>query len=70
MTKDHSIVCEGFLTIPKAAGLLGIPATTQHRAVKTGLVPSYRPLCQRVRVRLSEITAVIEAQKSGGQQDG
>jgi len=60
---------EEFLTIPKAASLLGIPTTTLRRAVKSGLVPSYRPLGQRVRVRLSEIIAVIEAQKVGGQRD-
>lgn len=61
---------EEFLTIPQAAGLLGIPTTTLRRAVKCGIVPSYRPLGQRVRVRLSEIIAVIEAQKVGGQRDG
>ena len=50
---------EEFLTIPKAASLLGIPTTTLRRAVKSGLVPRYRPLGQRVRVRLSEIIAAI-----------
>ena len=60
---------EFFLTIPKAAERLGIPTTTLRRAVKSGLVPSYRPLGQGVRVRLSEIIAVIEAQQVGGQCD-
>ncbi|WP_298558636.1 helix-turn-helix domain-containing protein [uncultured Aliiroseovarius sp.] len=61
---------EEFLTIPQAAKRLGIPTTTLRRAVKSSLVPSYRPLGQRVRVRLSEIIAAIEAQKVGGQHDG
>ena len=60
---------EGFLTIPKAAEALGIPTTTLRRAVKSGLVPSYRPLGQRVRVRLSEIIAIIENRNDGGQSD-
>lgn len=60
---------ETFLTIPKAAERLGIPTSTLRRAVKSGLVPSYRPLGQRVRVRLSEIIAVIENQNDGGQYD-
>lgn len=60
---------ETFHTIPKAAERLGIPTSTLRRAIKSGLVPSYRPLGQRIRVRLPEIIAVIEAQNVGGQGD-
>lgn len=62
-------VAESYLTIPQAAESLGIPASTLRRAVKSGLVPSYLPLGQRIRVRLSEVIAVIEAQKVGGTDD-
>ena len=58
---------ENFLTIPHAAKRLGIPASTLRRAVNLGLVPSYQPFGQRIRVRLSEVIAVIETQKTGGQ---
>ena len=70
MHLDSNAGHDPFMTIPHAAERLGIPTTTLRRAVKTGLVPSYRPLGQRVRVRLSEIIAVIEAQKVVGQHDG
>lgn len=54
---------EQFLTIPKAAERLGIPASTLRRAVKSGEVPSYRPFRQRIRLRLSEVIASVEAQR-------
>ncbi len=60
---------EKFLSIPEAALRLGIPTSTLRRAVKSGLVPSYQPLGQRIRVRTSEIIAVIEAHKFGGPSD-
>ncbi|MGM9403261.1 helix-turn-helix transcriptional regulator [Aliiroseovarius sp. KMU-71] len=70
MAHSHEPVAEGYLTIPKAADRLGIPTSTLRRAVNKGLVPFHRPFSQRVRVRLSEIIAVIEAQKAGGRYDG
>lgn len=56
---------EQFMTLPQAAKELGVPASTLRRAVNNGTVPFHRPFSQRVRVCLSEIIAVIEAQKSG-----
>ena len=54
-------VAEGYLTIPQAADRLGIPTSTLRRAVNKGLVPFHRPFSQRIRVRLTEVVAAIEA---------
>ncbi|WP_282182502.1 helix-turn-helix transcriptional regulator [Aliiroseovarius marinus] len=69
MAHSHEAVADGYHTIPQAAKRLGIPTTTLRRAVNKGLVPFHRPFSQRIRVRLSEIIAVIEAQKLGVQVD-
>lgn len=69
MAHSQEPVAEDYLTIPQAADRLGIPTSTLRRAVNKGLVPFHRPFNQRIRVRLSEIIAVIEAQQVGGQVD-
>ncbi|WP_133484778.1 helix-turn-helix domain-containing protein [Aliiroseovarius marinus] len=61
MAHSHEPVAEGYLTIPKAADRLGIPTSTLRRAVNKGLVPFHRPFSQRIRVRLTEVVAAIEA---------
>ena len=58
-----------YLTVPQAADELGLPVSTLRRAVNCGLVPSYRPFGQRIRVCLSEVVAVIASTQNGGGQD-
>jgi len=60
---------EPYFTVPHAAEELGLPVSTLRRAVNCGLVPSYRPFGQRVRVCLSEVVAVIASTQNGGGQD-
>lgn len=52
---------EPLRTIPQAARQLGLPVSTLRRAVNAGLVPTYHPFSSRARVRLSEVTAAIDA---------
>lgn len=59
---------EAFLTIKEAAKRLNLSYHQIQRATKKGLVPSYRPFGRRPLVRLSELVAVIEASKIGGQK--
>ena len=60
---------EPYFTLPHAAKELGLPVSLLRRAVNCGLVPSYRPFGQRVRVCLSEVVAVIASSSSGGQNN-
>ena len=60
---------EPYFTLPHAAKQLGLPVSTLRRAVNCGLIPSYRPFGQRVRVCLSEVVAVIASSRSGGQNN-
>ena len=57
---------EPFLTVRDAADQLGLPYFKVQRAVKAGLVASYRILNGRRLVRLSELIAAIEASRDGG----
>lgn len=57
---------EPFLTLPDAAKRLGIPYSTVLCAANAGLIPVYRPFGARMRVRLSEVVAAIEAAQVGG----
>lgn len=61
MTTTQQCSAEQFQTIPQAAKRLGIPTSTLRRAVNKGLVPFHRPYSQRIRVRLTEVVAAIEA---------
>lgn len=63
MTADLSLQ---FLTIREAAEILGLTYVQLQRAIRRGIVPSYRPFGRRILVRLSEVVAAIEAAKIGG----
>jgi excisionase family DNA binding protein len=56
---------EAFFTIRQAAEILGLKYHQLQRGIKAGIFPAYR-VGGRLRVRLSEIVAVIEASKVGG----
>lgn len=58
-------VAEPFHTIKQAAEILGLQYHQLQRGIKMGTFPAYR-MGARLRVRLSEIVAVIEASKVGG----
>ena len=57
--------CEKLRPMKKAAAMLGLPYFKVQRAVKLGLVPSYRLYNKRKLVRVSEILAAMK-QQSGG----
>lgn len=59
---------EPFLTLKEAAMRLHRPYHQLQRAARKGLFTTYRPFGRRPLVRLSEIIAVIEASKVGGQK--
>jgi len=59
---------EPFSTFKEAARQLNLPYHQIQRAAKKGLIPSYRLLGRRPVVRVSEVIAVIEASKVGGQK--
>lgn len=61
---------EPWLTLPKAAAKLNVPVSTLRRAAKDGLIPTHRPFNTRVRVRLSELIAVVDGLQNGGQNNG
>jgi excisionase family DNA binding protein len=52
-----------FITTKDAASQLGIHEWALRRAIKRGDVPGYRAFNGRIRVRLPEVIAVIEASK-------
>lgn len=56
---------ERYLALREAADSLGLPYHTIQRGCRRGVFPSYR-VGGRIRVRLSEIIAVIEASRRGG----
>jgi excisionase family DNA binding protein len=56
---------EPFLTLTDAATALGLPYYVLQRECRRGTLPSYR-VGGRIRVRLSEIVAAIEARARGG----
>jgi hypothetical protein len=57
---------EPFFVMAEAAEILGVPYWKLQRAVKKGLVPSYRLLNSRPLVRLSEIVTAVERSRTGG----
>jgi hypothetical protein len=65
MTRDISNF-EKLSPIKVAASQLGLPYWKLLRAVKAGLVPSYRFLNSRQLVRPSEIVAVMDRSRTGG----
>lgn len=60
---------EPYFTIPQTADLLSIPVSTLRRAVNSGAVPYHRPFSNRIRLRISEVIAAIEARQMGGRGD-
>ncbi|MCB1468046.1 MAG: helix-turn-helix domain-containing protein [Rhizobiaceae bacterium] len=54
-------ITESFYTLPSAAKALGIKVHSLRRAVKVGLIPSYRPFGKRIYVRLSEVVSYVKA---------
>ncbi|WP_100962117.1 helix-turn-helix domain-containing protein [Bosea sp. FBZP-16] len=55
------------LTIQQAADLVGAKPWQVRRAVNRGLIPHFAPFNSRKFVRLSDVLAVIEASRKGGQ---
>ncbi len=60
---------EKLVTIIEAATMLGVHAWALRRAVKSGVIPAYRPFNGRRLVRISEIVAAIDASKIGGEHE-
>ncbi len=52
---------ERYLSIPAAAKVLGIPASTLRRAINRQLLPCHAPFSSRRRVLISEIRAAMQA---------
>jgi len=57
---------EPFLTIKDAARRLHLSEVKLQRAARAGHFPTYRFQNGRILVRLSEVTAAIEATRQGG----
>ncbi len=66
-TPTGADLVEPFYSIGKAAEILGLQYHHLQRGVRRGTFPAYR-VGGRLRVRLSEVIAVIEATKIGGQK--
>lgn len=60
------VISEKFLTMTEVAEAIGFEVWKVRRAVKLGIFPSYRLLNKRRYVKLSEVTAIIEATRQGG----
>jgi hypothetical protein len=58
---------EKLLTFQEAADLVGAKPWQIRRAVNRGLIPYYQPFNSRKLVRLSDVVAVIEASRKGGE---
>jgi len=61
----HSFGVEPFVSMRDAAAILGLPYHLIQRAARKGTFPAYR-FGRRIRVRVSELEAVIERSKTGG----
>lgn len=55
------------ITIKSAANEVGAKDWQVRRAVRRGLIPHFTPFSSRKLVRLSDVIAVIEASKKGGE---
>jgi excisionase family DNA binding protein len=64
---DDARVIEPFYSIKQAAELLGLKYHQLQRGIKEKTFPAYI-VAGRPRVRISEIVAIIEASKVGGQK--
>lgn len=63
---NPSASAEPLLTIQAAAAALCLHTWKLRRAIKVGLIPSYRLLNSRRLVRLSEVVAVIDSSRQVG----
>jgi hypothetical protein len=68
MRSDRNCPVEPLRSIKEAAAEIGLPYFKLARAVKNRLVPSYTIYNARRLVRVSEIIAVIEASRDGGER--
>ncbi len=57
-----------FLTIKATASALGVPIYQVQRAVRAGLLPTYRLYSGRVLLKWDEVIAFIESTRRGGDQ--
>lgn len=57
---------EPLLTIAEACALFNLKPHVLRKAIKAGSIPSYRIGNGRIRLRASDISAAIEASRSGG----
>lgn len=64
---DRSSKPEKLRTIKEAADHVGAKDWQIRRAVGRGLIPYFTPFNSRKLVRLSDVLAVIEASKKGGE---
>jgi hypothetical protein len=64
----QSVLHEKLVTIKVAAADFGLPYWKLLRAVKSGLIPSYKPFNSRRLVLLSEIDSYIRSTRTGGAQ--
>lgn len=67
LTNDRSGKPERLCTIKEAAALIGAKPWQIRRAVNRGLIPHYQPFNSRKLVRLSDVVAVIESSRKGGE---
>lgn len=58
---------EKLRTLKEAADHVGAKEWQLRRAVSRGLIPYFQPFNSRKLVRLSDVLAVIEASKKGGE---
>lgn len=65
MPREDFSGIEPMLTIQRAAEILGVHVWALRRAIKAGTIPAYVPFNRRKLVRLSEVTAAINAAKIG-----
>lgn len=59
---------EALITLKEAAATLGLPYFKLQRAARAGLMPTYFVYNSRRLVRLSEVVAVINSSRQGGEQ--
>lgn len=57
---------QDYVTVQVAAEHFGFPVWRIYRAIKRGLLKSYRFASGRILVRLSDIAALLEASAQGG----
>lgn len=63
--QPESIPVERLLTLREAADSIGVPLFAMRKAAKSALVPIYRVVNGRQRLKLSELIAAIHAAAQG-----